>query len=349
MHRNPGPNSGPSSSFVNGDPVAGTPGTIVDGGYMTSVQEELAGFVEGQGLTLDVADNTQLQTAILQAITTTGLRNPLINPGFDVWQRGTTATVSAGGKYTADRWFQESSLIGNSTLTTSRVAAAPGDIGVTLPQGTKHFIEIDWAAGGGGGARGYLEQRIENVRRYAGKVLNVSFYAKRKNAGTNVLVIPRIVQNFGSGGSPQVITTGTNQNVLTGVWARYDTTIAVPTIAGKIIGSSGDDWLGIRLEHDIPDLSAGGHFAQVEVHVGTAPPPAEIRPTETELALCMRYFQKSYNVDTAPGSNAGAGVLHGHDVSGPNIQPLQRLFPVRMRASPSVVWYAPTGQSTALT
>ena len=32
-------------------------------------------------------------------------KNILINPGFDVWQRGTQFDRSGGGAYSADRWL----------------------------------------------------------------------------------------------------------------------------------------------------------------------------------------------------------------------------------------------------
>lgn len=49
-----------NNRFVDGDPSTGTVGTVVDAAFMNSVQEELAGIVEGFGNTLSSANNAQI-------------------------------------------------------------------------------------------------------------------------------------------------------------------------------------------------------------------------------------------------------------------------------------------------
>ena len=62
MHRTEAPNN-VANMFV--DKVPGvSPGTIVDSDFLNAVQEEVATFIEGRGVTLVKGTNTQLATAL---------------------------------------------------------------------------------------------------------------------------------------------------------------------------------------------------------------------------------------------------------------------------------------------
>ncbi|MFH0474214.1 hypothetical protein ACGCE5_09495 [Kluyvera ascorbata] len=52
------------NGFTRGNPQTGTPATDLDDDYCDSIQEELAGLVEGGGLTLDKADRGQVLKAL---------------------------------------------------------------------------------------------------------------------------------------------------------------------------------------------------------------------------------------------------------------------------------------------
>ena len=57
-----GPN--PDGYFTEGDPVGGTPATIVTADWANAIQEEIAYVIEEAGDTLDKTDRTQLKAAI---------------------------------------------------------------------------------------------------------------------------------------------------------------------------------------------------------------------------------------------------------------------------------------------
>lgn len=63
MHRVDTPGS-VTGSFVNGNAPAGIEGTIADAAWLNAVQEEPAAVIEGEGMTLDKSDQTQLKQAI---------------------------------------------------------------------------------------------------------------------------------------------------------------------------------------------------------------------------------------------------------------------------------------------
>ncbi|WP_410795167.1 hypothetical protein, partial [Kluyvera sichuanensis] len=52
------------NGFTRGNPQTGVPATDLDDDYFDSIQEELAGLVEGGGLTLDKADRGQVLKAL---------------------------------------------------------------------------------------------------------------------------------------------------------------------------------------------------------------------------------------------------------------------------------------------
>lgn len=66
MKRVDGDGATVNNLFTNGNPSLGIPATTVDDNWLNSVQEELALFIEAQGITLDQTgvDLTQLQQAM---------------------------------------------------------------------------------------------------------------------------------------------------------------------------------------------------------------------------------------------------------------------------------------------
>lgn len=66
MKRTDSDGSTVDNKFTNGDPLTGVPATVVDADWLNSLQEEIALFIESQGITLDQTgvDLTQLQDAL---------------------------------------------------------------------------------------------------------------------------------------------------------------------------------------------------------------------------------------------------------------------------------------------
>jgi hypothetical protein len=79
-----------------------------------------------------------------------------------------------------------------------------------------------------------FEQRIEDVRTFAGQTVTFSFWAKGSTSGT---INSLFVQSFGTGGSGDVLSTPVNFSITTS-WVRYTQTIAIPSVSGKTIGTS---------------------------------------------------------------------------------------------------------------
>ena len=98
------------------------------------------------------------------------------------------------------------------------------------------------------------------------------------------------------------------------------------------------------------DSSANLDLAQIKMEEGSVATPFEPRPIAQELALCQRYYFKTYNQSVAPGSgNQPAGYIrHRMAVSNSSLSPTIS-FPVTMRTNPTITVYSPeNGTSGAL-
>ena len=86
-------------------------------------------------------------------------------------------------------------------------------------------------------------------------------------------------------------------------------------------------------------------FTGVQLERGTVATPFEFRPFATELALCQRYFQKSYNIASVPGTNvSGTGAIVVAAVT--TTETPGSRFTVPMRANPVMVMYNPYSTTT---
>jgi hypothetical protein len=274
----------------------------------------------------------------------TMFKNRIINGNFDIWQRGTSFTNQAPGTYTTDRFCNNWDGTG-ATRTISRQSFTPGQTDV--PGNPLYFYRFaQTVAGSGGLYNNCLIQHIEGVQTFAGQPIVVSFWA-RAFVGT-VFIMSAMRQVFGTSGSADVDFSPTSQQtyVLTSNWQRYTFQYFVPSINGKTIGTAGDylalyNYVNVNLIETI-DITG------VQLEKGTVATPFEVRPFATELALCQRYYQKSYDVTVAPGSVTDVGTVGVMGLATVGaLVPI--VFPVPMRPGTTMTIYNPRtgGTSTA--
>jgi hypothetical protein len=204
-------------------------------------------------------------------------KNKIINGDFEVWQRGTSFTANGP---TADRWRAEA----DTTFTASRQTFTPGTAPVAGYEG-EFFYRM---AKNAGGTYGSISQRIEDVRVFAGQTITVSFWAKADSATT---IVRAGAQNFGSGGSSQVNFALQSQAITTS-WARYSLSFAVPSIAGKTIGTSSHFILDLYfLETGAKTVDLWG--VQVEAGSTATAFQTATGTIQGELAACQRYYYRA--------------------------------------------------------
>jgi hypothetical protein len=244
--------------------------------------------------------------------------NKIINGDYGVWQRGTSFTATNATLYSADRFIG----VSDATFTQSRQTFTAGTAPVAGYEGQFFFRNAKSA----GGSYFSLDQRIEDVRTFAGQTVTFSFWLKSSAATTIRL---RLSQNFGSGGSASVDNTATDFTSTTS-WVRYSKTFTLASISGKTIGTSSylnaaiinvtasavdvDIW-GVQLE-------AGSTATAFQTATGTL---------QGELAACQRYFVRL--VDGSEKTAEAITLAQAYGTGGA-IAALQWIVP--MRSTPTM-------------
>lgn len=263
-----------------------------------------------------------------------GFRNAVINGDFQINERNALPFTASGAAYIIDRWRYNS--VGGSR-TVSLVQLTDADRSAI---GDENFVNaLQFAVTGGSAAGDFeiFEQPIENVRRFAGKTVTASFYARATSGAPFVSM--ELQQIHGTGGSPTATQSGIggiNRVQLSTTFQRFTATISVPSVNGRTFGTNGNDcllltlWLsgnnaswGSRVPGIAPQ-TATIQITGVQVEEGSRALPFEHRPRGVELALCQRFFSRFLAV--ASFNANGAGNFFGYPV----------VFPVQMRGVPVV-------------
>lgn len=269
--------------------------------------------------------------------------NLVINGGMDFWQRSLgPVTGNATPAYlAADRFQIEIGGAGNATIQRS----------TTVPDSTFKYSARFTSTSGTNSFQ--LWQRIEavNVKPYVGKTVTLSAWVMQTGEMDDVALSIRrpaagTDDTWASENDVQTLVISTPFAVAgwtTGVWRRISTSVVLPNGAtnGLVIGVEGTD---------VSTAGASRYVTGVMLTEGPATPASFYRtgPTiQQELALCQRYYEKSYQVDVAPTTNTqvgfanqALGVISGAGVSVSNT--MQYL--VYKRAIPNTLtFYRDTG------
>jgi len=264
-------------------------------------------------------------------------KNLIINGDFSVWQRGTTG----GSGFTADRWEQGGD--GGGTFVITRQTMIPN--GSELDD-SSYYLRHNCTVAQVGGSYVGIFHKIEDVRTAAGKTVTISLWA-RGNAGGEALIVG-MAQKFGSGGSPSSTVWYSNliNTTLTTDFVKYTTTVDLDDLSGKTVGT-----VGSSLELDIlgdENTISQWDIAQVQVEIGGEATEFDKRSLAEELALCQRYFCKSYDLDVDPGTITDDGMTSNLASSTTAWHGIR--FPVIMRAEPTITSYSnETGASGKFT
>lgn len=222
-------------------------------------------------------------------------RNRLINGDFRVWQRGSTFAAATGARYTADRWRVNAQ---GSTISASRDdIAAGGGAGGRLLAGSRYMLKLAVESAAGTDNMALVQQRIEDVRTFAGKRVTISF--KARATVDNFKVGLEFQQSFGANGSTAADSIG-GAITLDTMWRWHQLTVDVPGIAGRTVGT--DDYLQLSLWLDAGATFAGRAFgagqksgvvylAEVQIEEGDTATDFDRRPEALELLLCQRYYE----------------------------------------------------------
>jgi hypothetical protein len=267
--------------------------------------------------------------------------NYIINGAFDINQRNFTSNTSSG-LYGFDRWITS---FNTGTVTTTPQTFSPGELSVASVE-PRNYTRIVVSGQSGTAASVTFTQRVEDVRTLAGRTATISFWAKASSSALSVA--PEARQTFGSGGSTAVNTLF-GKILLSTSWARYSATVTIPSIAGKTVGSDSfvqiQTWLSAGSDFNDRTNSLGiqsGTFEFWGVHLEEGQTATPFRRNansfQGELAACQRYYEKSYNVDVAPGTNTGVGIYTHFGSSNAASQSVGYIqFKVPKRVTPATI------------
>lgn len=252
-----------------------------------------------------------------------GFRNQMINGDFRVKQRGNGPFASGGGSvFTSDRFFVTDPA--GRTYTFVRPFGNSNAVGIT------EFLKFDTANCVFGTNLELTEAGLSQF--IQGQQYTVSFYG---TPGRSFQVNIRFM-NAGSttgnilGAFTNLVEEATE---ITGL-SRY--TLTYNHTNANLAGTD----TGISVIFVVPQANdvVGGF----QLEPGPVATPFEHRPIATEIALCQRYYCKSYRINVAAGVNDGDGMCHIFGSSDASNNILCQVFlPVEMRANPTITAFYP--------
>lgn len=273
-----------------------------------------------------------------------GFKNKLINGAFDVWQRGTSFANPANSElFTADRWRAARDAAFANTF--SRQAGFLG---------AQYCMRVQRNSGETTTGNLRLVQTFESIESVAlaGKTIIVSADV-------------RVGANYSGGGQlgfAWVSGTGVDQGSTGLAWTGVQTGFSfagVSTTAARVQWSpftlpSNATQCGFHIFHPTSGTAGAADFfeitnVQVEVVDATTPKSSafERRPVGLELALCQRYYQKSFAPNTAPADAVYESPISAFSRAATDrfSVVLNRPFVVPMRVTPTLTFYNPAASS----
>ena len=215
----------------------------------------------------------------------------IINGNFDIWQRDTSQTATGYGS--DDRWRND--IVGSTQVHTQQIfTVGQSDV----PNNPDFFSRtvVTSVVGVSNFTRKY--QKIEKVSTFAGETVTLSFWAKA-DASKNIAI--EFKQDFGTGGSTDIDSIGSQLVALTTSWTKHEITIAMPSILGKTIGTTDrlefSFWFEAGSNLDSRTASLGqqsGTFdiAQVKLEKGSTATDYITKTYAEELIDCQRYYYR---------------------------------------------------------
>lgn len=303
-----------------------------------------------------------------QAVGFYGFKNRIINGAMVIDQRNAGASiVPASGSFPVDRFMIQISQA--SKITTQQNAG--GLTGSNLPTGFQKYLGVTTTTAATIGSTDYFLIRtiFEGNNTYDfnfgtanAKTITLSFWVYSSVAGTFGGSLTNAAENRSYPFTYTVSSANT--------WTYITITIPGDT-GGTWVGASNAasmqiNWsLGMGATYSgtagawaataylsatgatatASTLNATFYITGVQLEKGSTATSFDYRPYGTELMLCQRYYEKSYDIDVIPGSVSSNGYdfIYGSTDAGQNALANIR-FKVSKRAPPTVLtWTESTG------
>ena len=298
-----------------------------------------------------------------------GMRNRIINGAMSIAQYGTSTTMALGGNigYACDR-FRCDSSVGTAITAAQSTSVVP----------TGFAYSLSYTAGTGTTAAGDNAEIVHFIEGYNiadlgwgtanAQPVTLSFWARSSLTGSFGLILEN------SDASAQYLTTYSLPVVNT--WTKITLSIPAPTIGTWL--STKDRGIGIRWDMGVGTTNSGAstnawnsvgasskvgvtgtvkitqntgatfYITGVQLEKGSTATSFDFRPHGMELALCQRYFERSYNIGSATGSFTNGFIGFNTPINSASDVPSNILYKVTKRDTPTIVVYnAVSGASGA--
>jgi hypothetical protein len=288
------------------------------------------------------------------------LKNRIINGDMRIDQRNAGASVNASTGYYLDRYYSYNDQTNKYAIQQS----------TTAPTGFSNSFKVTVAASSYTPSAGEIfdiEQRIEgyNFADMAwgtanAKTVTLSFWVYSSLTGTFGGSFSNSAANRSYPFTYTISTANTwEQKTITvagdttGTWVGSTNGIGVKVCFGMGVGSTysgpANAWAGTLYvsatgaTNILGTANATWYVTGVQLEQNTSATPFERRLYGQELALCQRYFYKTFPQSVAPNFNLGTtnsiyvAVVSGYDG--------QQIHSINMRATPTITAYNPSGAS----
>ena len=258
---------------------------------------------------------------------TFGMKNRIINGAMMIDQRnaGASVTVTNANPYTLDRWVAYNSA-GSSKFTVQQSSTAPAGFTKSL------LVTSSSAYSVGSGDYFLLDQIVEGFNwadmdwgNANAKTVTLSFWVRSSLTGT----FGGALKSYTGGAYSYPFSYTINS---ANTWEQKTITIAGPTSTwassttnsgavevlfslgtGSTYSGTAGSWAASSYFSATGATSVIGtsgatfYITGVQLEKGSTATSFDYRPYGTELMLCQRYFEKSYDQSVKPGTGSSAG------------------------------------------
>jgi len=302
----------------------------------------------------------------------TGFKNRIINGAMVIDQRNAGASVSfptTAAYYTVDRWYGYNSVASKFTVqqNAGSLSAANRPTGFTNYLGVTSTSAYSVLA-----ADAFtIVQAIEGLNvadlnwgTANAATVTLSFWVRSSLTGT----FGGSIQNSGStrsypfSYSIPVANTWTSISITiagdtSGTWLTTNGT-GINIVFGMGVGSTGSGtagaWAGANYSSATGATSVVGtngatfYITGVQLEKGSTATSFDYRPYGTELALCQRYYQKTYDDGTVPATATTLGMVFGGIVTTSNYGAFSVQYLCNMRTAPTISYWDGAGNASKI-
>jgi len=284
-------------------------------------------------------------------------RNNIINGNFDFWQRGASFVTASG--YTSDRFQVTEASGGSVDVTRNTDVPTVAESGFQSRYSFRVDVNVADVSIGNEGV--YISQRIEgnNYQSIHAKKAVLSFWVKSNKTGQYSCAFRNQAfdRSYVSPYTINVTDTWEKKEIAltldsAGTWL-FDNTIGIRVAFSLMAGptfntpdANKNQWINANatgLDSDVNFMDNAANyiqFSQVMLNEGEVAGAFSRsgRTIQEELANCQRYYEKSYDLDTVPGTATSVGRLAHIRSNGLGGQTIYYKVRKRVAANTTTLW-----------